>query len=163
MNCDERKSPSNERRARLIADSQFGIVSQAQALAAGLSAAAITRRVQAGVWERLLPRVYRIVGAPPSGQQAALAAALWAGDGALVSHGAAGALWGIEGVRARKVELWVPAPRNPRSELVVVHRGTRLDRADRTTLGPIPITTPVRTLIDLAGRMEDDRLLAAME
>jgi very-short-patch-repair endonuclease len=30
-------------------------------------------------------------------------------------------------------------------------------------LGPIPITTPVRTLIDLSARMEDDRLLAAME
>jgi very-short-patch-repair endonuclease len=44
-----------------------------------------------------------------------------------------------------------------------VHRGTRIDRTDRTTLGPIPITTPIRTLIDLAARMEDDRLLGAME
>ena len=80
-----------------------------------------------------------------------MAAALWAGDGALVSHGTAGVLWGIEGVASAKVELWVPATRRARHEIVVVHRGTRLDRADRTMLGPIPITTPVRTLIDLVG------------
>src|SRR6202011_3908496 len=98
-----------------------------------------------------------------SSRQSAMAAALWAGEGAVISHGAAGVLWQIEGVRARNVELWVPSPRNPRSELVTVHRGMRVDRADRTELGPIPITTPIRTLIDLAGRLEDDRLLAAME
>jgi very-short-patch-repair endonuclease len=72
-------------------------------------------------------------------------------------------LWGIDGARERKVELWVPSPRNPRHELVEVHRGTRIDRADRTELGAIRVTTPIRTLIDLSARMEDDRLLAAME
>lgn len=30
-------------------------------------------------------------------------------------------------------------------------------------LGPLPITTPARTLIDIAGRLEDDRLLAVTE
>jgi very-short-patch-repair endonuclease len=92
-----------------------------------------------------------------------MAAALWGGDDALVSHGQAAILWGIDSVRARKPELWVPMPRNPRSVDVVVHRGPRLEPADRTKLGPIPITTPVRTLIDVAGRLEDDRLLTAME
>jgi hypothetical protein len=46
---------------------------------------------------------------------------------------------------------------------VWVHRGTRLDRADRTTLDGIPITTVTRTLIDMAGRLEDHRLLAITE
>jgi very-short-patch-repair endonuclease len=148
---------------REIAAEQFGVVGIAQALDAGVTRSAVSRRVRAGLWERLLPTVYRVAGVPPSGRQAAMAAALWAGDGALVSHGAAGVLWGIDGVRARRVEVWVPTSRNPRSDLVVVHRGSRLDRADRTMLGPIPITTPERTLIDVAGRLEDDRLLAAME
>jgi very-short-patch-repair endonuclease len=92
-----------------------------------------------------------------------MAAVLWAGDEALVSHAAAAVLWGFLGARARKVELWVPPNRGIRSSLVVVHRGKRLDRADRTILGPIPITTPARTLIDIAGRLEDDRLLAVTE
>jgi very-short-patch-repair endonuclease len=72
-------------------------------------------------------------------------------------------LWRIEGLRERRVELWVPAPRNPRHELVAVHRGRRIDRADRTRRNAVPITTPVRTLIDVSARMEDDRLLAEME
>jgi hypothetical protein len=48
-------------------------------------------------------------------------------------------------------------------DLVVAHRGTRIDRADRALAGPIPVTSPLRTLIDLAGRLEDGRLAAAME
>jgi very-short-patch-repair endonuclease len=158
------RTPSSvERAARVVAGGQFGVISRTQALAAGLTSAAISRRVREGLWERQLPNVYRIVGAPESGRQAALAGALWAGAGALVSHATAGVLWGIEGIRARRVEVWVPSERRPRSVSVVVHRGSRLDRADRTRLGPIPITTPIRTLVDLAGRLEDDRLLAAME
>jgi hypothetical protein len=72
-------------------------------------------------------------------------------------------LWGFSEVRARKVEVWVPLSRNIRSDVIDVHRGTRLDRADRTVLDAIPITTPVRTLIDIAGRLEDLKLSAVME
>ena len=128
-----------------------------------MSRSAISRRARDGLWERQLPGVYRVVGAPISERQVAMGAALWAGEGAVVSHGTAGVLWGIDGVRGPKTEVWVPAPRNRKHDLVVVHRGTRVDRTDRALLGPIPITTPVRTLIDVAGRLEDDRLLAAME
>ena len=37
-----------------------------------------------------------------------MAAALWGGDDALVSHAAAAVLWEFDGARAQKVELWVP-------------------------------------------------------
>ena len=37
-----------------------------------------------------------------------MAAVLWAGDDALVSHAAAAVLWEFDGVRAQKIELWVP-------------------------------------------------------
>ncbi len=57
----------------------------------------------------------------------------------------------------------MPQARHVRSPLVSVHRGTRLDRADRTTLDGIPITTVTRTLIDMAGRLVDRRLLAVTE
>ena len=163
MSDGVRNPRGSERRVRELAGTQFGVISAEQAVAAGMSRAAISRRVRDGLWERRRPGVYRIVGVPESDRQVAIAAALWAGEGAVVSHGSAGVLWGIDGVRGPKTELWVPAPRNPRARDVTVHRGSRVDRADRTRLGPIPITTPVRTLIDVAGRLEDDRLLAAME
>jgi len=145
-----------------LAASQHGVFSRTQAIALGASSRQIQRRVSQGRWDSPFRAVYRIVGSGDD-RQTLMASALWAGDGALVSHGAASVLWGIDGVRGPKPELWVPMPRNPRSDKVIVHRGERLDRADRTTLGAIPITTPVRTLIDVAGRLEDDRLLVAME
>jgi very-short-patch-repair endonuclease len=146
-----------------LATSQFGVFSRFQALEEGATPRQIQHRLAQGRWDSPLPRVYRIVGAAAGHEQSAMAATLWAGDGAMLSHAAAGRLWGIDGIRGTKPELWVPSPRNPRTPGIVIHRGLRLDRADRTTLGPIPITTPVRTLIDVAGRLEDERLTAAME
>jgi very-short-patch-repair endonuclease len=163
MTVAERDPGRNESAVHRLAGEQFGVVSRVQALAEGLSAQAISRRVTRGTWERVMPGVYGVVGAPASEQREIMAAALWAGEGSVVSHGTAGVLWGIDGARANKVELWVPSPRDPRHDQVVVHRGTRIDRADRTTFGPIPVTTAIRTLIDLSARMEDDRLVGAME
>ena len=60
-----------------------------------------------------------------------MAAALYAGDGALLSHRTAGLLWGIHGVRAKDVELWVSSSKKTDLPGITVHRGTRLDRADR--------------------------------
>jgi very-short-patch-repair endonuclease len=148
---------------RELAEAQHGVVARAQVRDIGVSDAAISRRVADGLWSRVLPGVFRITGALGDPRQFPMAATLWAGDGSVVSHASAARIWGIDGVRERKVELWVPSTRNRRHELVDVHRGTRIDRADRTRLGAIRITTPVRTLIDISARMEDDPLLAAME
>ena len=165
MTSGARPSARSESEARQIARAQLGLISYAQARAEpiNLSEAAIARRQRDGLWERVLPRVYRIVGTPPSLAQSAMAAALWAGDQSLVSHATAAVLHDFEGVRSRKLELWVPSGRGIRAAGVVVHRGERLDRADRSHVGPIPATTPTRTLIDISGRLEDDRLLAVME
>ena len=163
MAAAERTPSDNERRVRELAEKQHGVVSRAQVVDLGVSDGSIARRLRDGLWSRVLPGVFRITGAPETREQLPMAAVLWAGDGSVVSHATAARLWGIEGVRERKVELWVPSPRNPRHELVEAHRGTRIDRADRTNRGSIPVTSPVRTLIDLSARMEDDPLLAAVE
>ena len=44
-----------------------------------------------------------------------------------------------------------------------MHRGERLDRADRTTLDGIPITTATRVLIDVAGLLPHEDLELALE
>jgi very-short-patch-repair endonuclease len=146
-----------------IADAQHGVFGRQQAMELGLSARQIQSRITEQLWEVVFRGVYRVIGARQTLQQSAMAAALYAGDGALISHGTAGLLWEIEGVRSKGVELWVPDARRSTLDGLVVHRGTRLDRADRTAIGSIPITTPVRTLIDLSARLEDARLLAAAE
>jgi very-short-patch-repair endonuclease len=56
----------------------------------------------------------------------------------------------------------VSVDRNPRIKGIRVHR-RRLERPDRTTRGPIPITTPARTLLDLAGQLVYDDLERAAD
>jgi hypothetical protein len=144
-----------------IAARQHGAFSHAQALGVGLSASAIKRRVNAGRWVRLLPRVYRVGGAPATGRQGMMAATLWAGDGALLSHRAAGVLHGLDGVTADHLE--VAAPKHLRSGIVVAHRATPFTAIDRDFIDHIPVTSATRTLIDLAGVVDGDALELALE
>ena len=162
MSSPQQNNPDNESLPDLIAR-QFGLITVEQADGFRLRRPAISRRVKSGEWAWVLPSVYRVTAAPTSARQTALAASLWAGSDALVSHSAAAALWEFDGVRAPKAEIWVPLARTLRSPEVSVHRGKRLDRADRAELDGIPITTVARTLIDMAGRLEDHRLLAVTE
>ncbi len=87
----------------------------------------------------MLPGVYRLTSVPISARQAAMAALLWAGDDAVVSHVTAGALWALDGLQAERVDLWVPSRRAPRSPLVEVHRGT-VDAIDRRRVESIWVT-----------------------
>jgi very-short-patch-repair endonuclease len=146
-----------EIRARML--EQFGLITNDQARAAGLSHAAIGRRLGSGRWERVLAGVYRDVLVQPTPQQAALGALLWAGPDSFVSFQAAGWFWALDGIAARRVQIWVP--RNVRSPKVLVHRG-EVDVADRRMLGPIRLT-PARTLVDLAGVLDDEDLNAVVE
>jgi very-short-patch-repair endonuclease len=157
----ERSTESPDAALARLARSQCSAFSRAQARELGFSEGQIKRRLASGRWAMLLPSVMEIAGAQRSGRQAAMAATLWAGQGSMVSHASAGVFWQFGGVRSHRVEVWTP--RRLSSDLVVVHRGSRLDRADRTMLGPIPITTPIRTLIDISGRLEDAALAALVE
>jgi very-short-patch-repair endonuclease len=154
---------SDERSVAALASRQHGVFSRAQALELGFSSSRIHRRLESGRWDSPLRGVYRIAGGPVTELQRAIVAALWAGPGALVSHRAAAALWELGLSFPRQIDLWIPSARDRRTTGVVVHRGGRLDRADRALLDGIPLTTPVRTIIDLAGRLEDERLEALVE
>jgi very-short-patch-repair endonuclease len=81
-----------------------------------------------------------------------MAAVLACGDGAVLSHGSAAALWGI-GVERGEVEVAVPspAPRSPRG--VRVRRRPTLRPASRVIRHGIPVTDVVQTLVDLASRL----------
>jgi hypothetical protein len=142
---------------------QFGVVARQQALASGLTRRQVECRLAGGDWILVLPGVYRVAVVPPSLRQRAMVAALWSAPDGLVSHATAAALWGLEDVDARGVHVTVPAPRRLKSRLVVVHRTNDLLPADIARLGPIPITSPLRTAIDLAAVLEPDQLEIAIE
>jgi predicted transcriptional regulator of viral defense system len=85
-----------------------------------MSRQAIHRRLAAGRWQEVLPGVYRVAGAPTSEEQSLMAACLWAGPGAAVSHRAAAGLWGLLEGHSTSVEI--TTPRRLRHPGVVVHR-----------------------------------------
>jgi very-short-patch-repair endonuclease len=157
----------NERPAAAIlrvAAAQGGRFLRAQARALGLTNRQVDGGIAAGLWERELPGVLRAGGVPDTELAAAWAAVLWAGEGAVVSHRSAARVWALDGVQAPdRPEICVPYHRTPRSRLVVVHRSLVLERVDLAVVDGLPVTSPTRTIIDLASVAGDDLLEAAFE
>ena len=86
-----------------------------------------------------------------------MAAVLAAGEGAVLSHLAAAVHWRMWRRRWEGIDVLVPASRRPRPGFRV-HRVRNLDRRDVTIYQGIPITTPARTLVDLAGTLTAHQL-----
>lgn len=129
---------------------------------AGVSRAMISRRVNDGVWERLYAGVYRLAGAPRTWKQSLLAACRAMGEGAVVSHSPAAGLLELVGFLPRGIELSIPR-HNRRVRGIKAHRPMSLARADVTVVDAIPVTTPARTLIDLATCVDEERLEEALD
>lgn len=141
----------DERIARLAA-SRHGLITRSQALACGLSDRQIAGRLRSGRWERVHAGVYRIAGAPDTLEQAAYAAALAAGSHARVGGLSALALLGV--CDAPPVPTVIVSPTGSGRAPGLIRRSP-LDRADHTSVGPIPCTSPARSLLDAAPRVPD--------
>ena len=132
------------------AELQHGVVSRAQAISCGLSASAVQRRVAAGRLVPVHPGVYRVPGAPTTWAQRVVAACLACGSATAASHRTAAAVWGLA-PETDVIEVTSPRPRAPRPEGVVLHRSTDLDGSHRTTRRGLPVTNPLRTMVDLGA------------
>jgi hypothetical protein len=154
---DEESVPLEERSAR-----QYGRFTLSQALAAGMSRTALYRRTRAGRYVLEHPGVFHLAGLPESWEGSVLAACLAAGDQAVASHRAAARIWGLTDDSDDTVEITVPGPQHPRLRKVTVHR-TNL-RAEATTIRRrIPITNPLRTMVDLAAVLPPDKVEDALD
>jgi hypothetical protein len=149
-----------------VAADQHGVFTRAQALAAGFTARQIEGRLRARRWVRVLPRVYGDAPLERSPLTRVSAAVLWAGHESAVSYCSAAALWDLDlaGHPApAQPEVLVPARRAPRAAGVIVHRSAAMCAADiRRVLG-LPVTSPLRTILDLAAVLTDDELAIAIE
>lgn len=86
-----------------------------------------------------------------------MAATLAAGPGAALSHEAAAKHWKIWRGKVTGIDVTVPGQRRSR-EGVAIHRARHLDPRDVTIRQGIPITTPARTLVDLATTLTAHQL-----
>lgn len=135
-----------------VAGRQHGVISVQQLAAAGLDKDAIAWRVRVGRLHRLHRGVYAVGHRSLSWRGRWKAAVLAAGDGAVLSHHSAAALWEFVKPMAGTVELTVPGSAgNRRRPGLAIHRSRTLGPGTITLRHGIPVTTPARTITDLEG------------
>lgn len=135
-----------------LAVRQHGVVARRQLRALGLSDGAIAHRAAGGRLHRVHWGVYavghRVLG--PRGRW--MAAVLACGPRAVLSHASAGALWGLRPSAAVIVDVTVPQGGGRRRAGMRIHRSRDLG-GQVTTHEGIPVTTPARTILDLAATL----------
>jgi hypothetical protein len=108
---------------------QRGVVSREQAVADGMTLAAIRHRIRpGGPWRRLLPGIYLTATGTPTREQLQIAALLFAGADSLMTGLQALRNYDVRGVPAsRHLDVLVPVTRKRAScDYVVVHRTRRM-------------------------------------
>ena len=140
--------------------SQYGAISHEQLAARDYSNHAIQHRLDTGRLHQVHRGVYA-VGRPELTQKGRWMAAVQAcGEGAVLSHESAAALWEI-GKAPRKnadIHISIPFGSGRSHDGIVIHRRSALTATDLTTHQNIPMTTPTATLIDLAATTNERRL-----
>ena len=146
-----------EEALRAFAAKQHSAFSRSQALALGFSSTVIKTRIRKGDWLHLRKGVYAIAGSCDSWERRAMATQLGAGDGAALSLFAAASLLGLIDGRPERIDVAVPATRKGG------HRAKSLGRKDIRHVDCFIVTSPARTLVDLAGAARPDRLEDALD
>ena len=145
------------------AGNQLGLIRSADLAELGVSRQQQRTLRQHGVLIRVGPGLDRHAGFATNHDQRLLAAAWIGGPQAVISHMAAAGVWRFDGVQLTAVEVSVPTNRMPRSVVGRLHRVRDLRGVDVAMVGLLPLTTPSRTLIDVAPRMRRRELEAALD
>lgn len=153
---------AGETAASWVAGRQLAVITFRQLELAGLSRTAIASRARRDLLHRQYRGVYLFGHPTPLPGAIELAAALACGEGALVSHRSAAALYGIAAAAGGGVQVTVVRRSCRSREGLRVHNVERLDDRDRRFPRGIPATSPARTLVDFAHQATPDVLEAAI-
>jgi hypothetical protein len=135
-----------------VAGRQHALVTTFQMGEHGFSPRQVYWEAKKGLIIRVRPHVYRIAGAPVTWEQTLLAAVLSVGRGAVISHTTGAALWQLRHSDRDHAGLHLISEHRIQANGVTAHQ-TVLPPSARTVFNRIPITTPERTIIDLAGTL----------
>jgi predicted transcriptional regulator of viral defense system len=147
------------RRLFTLASEQAGYFTAAQAKDVGYSYQAQSYHVSAGNWLRLERGLFRLAEWIPDLHDDLVRWSLWSRGRGVVSHETALAVHGIGEFESARVHLTVPATFTMRDSAVVLHRD-ELDDADVQDRTGFRVTTPTRSLIDVAASAPDEDQLA---
>jgi very-short-patch-repair endonuclease/predicted transcriptional regulator of viral defense system len=162
---DRKRAEHSPKAISALAGRQHGVITASQLYSLGLSETQVRKQAMKGWLHRVRRGVYTI-GRPRLGDEGRwMAAVLACGHGSVLSHQAAGELWGLR--RRRKepgADVTIPrtSGRRPRAS-ISVHRATTLRSEERTVHRRIPVTTPARTILDLATKLPQRQLERAVD
>jgi very-short-patch-repair endonuclease/predicted transcriptional regulator of viral defense system len=139
-----------DRAVEALASAQHGVVTRGQILAVGVSPGILERRLGSKLLKPLHRGVY-LVGPVESNEARALGAVLACGSGAVLGHWSAASIVGIRRAGVGPVVDVIVRNGDHRRQGIRVHVRPDLRPEDVTVQRGIPVTTPARTLLDLAA------------
>ena len=134
-----------------LASGQQGVFARNEALAAGISRDQLSERVKKGQYSRIYPEVYAIAGAPKTVRQQLAGLVKSFPSLAAISHQTAAEMWGLTRRGIRTVEAVTTRWDRVHRPGIRVHESLDLIDRDVVILDGVPVTTPVRTVVDLGA------------
>lgn len=142
--------------------SQHGVIAHGQLRALGYGPEAIKSRVRTGRLHRKARGVYAVGRPELTWYGRLMVAVLACGLDALISHGAAAALWQLRPRNDGDIDVTLPVERGRRRTGVRVHCRRSLAVEDRARHRNVPVTSPARTLADIAPSLSTAQLERAV-
>jgi very-short-patch-repair endonuclease len=150
LTCGKSSARERDRALGELAKRQHGVVARRQLLALGMSERAIDGRLGRGQLHQVFRGVF-VFGPRRIGRKGRwMAAVLAAGERAVLSHRSAARLWRLLPPAAERIELTCRPGRVVRRHGIVSHEGKMRDDEWLMRDG-IPVTSPFRTVFDLAS------------
>jgi very-short-patch-repair endonuclease len=157
-----RKTPGRSRSVWRLAKRQHGVITRGQLREIGFSDAAIRHRLEVGRIHQIHRAVYAVGNPTLSRQGELMAAVLASGPDAVISHRSAAELWQIMSPSDGPIEVSIRGLASRQIQGIRRHRRATFASLERSRHFGIPVTSPTRTLVDLAIRLADFQLEAAL-
>lgn len=149
-------------RLSALASSQSGYFTAAQAKSLGYSYSQQVFHTERGNWVRIDRGLYRLPHWPIGPHDDLVRAALWSREQGVVSHESAAAAHALGEIDPLRTHLTVPPRFRAKHPAVVLHHAD-LDPDEAQQGSGFRVTTPLRTLVDLAQSATDlDQLARAI-
>jgi very-short-patch-repair endonuclease len=134
-----------------LAETQYGLISSRQLQWLGCTRSAIAAAVRSGRLAEARRGVFLVAGSPASPYHPILSACLATGPGTVASHLSAAWLWGFDRVRSDHVEVTTLLRPTRRLVDVRTHTTSTMLGTDISERFRVPVTSPGRSAVDLAG------------
>jgi predicted transcriptional regulator of viral defense system len=157
-------TPRRDLRRRLFetAAGQGGYFTAAQAKEIGYSYQAQAHHVTAGNWLRIDRGVFRLAEWIPGVHDELARWTLWSRGRGVVSHETALSVHGIGELESGRIHLTVPPGFTMRHRAVALHFAD-LPKADIVPMAGFTVTSPARTIIDVAPSIDQDQLARVID